>query len=150
MKNLFDTGVAEEVKSRIQSLKPSSTALWGKMNVAQMLAHCVKPMEVGLGEADAPPSGFIKKLFGRLIKGVVTSPKPYKQSLPTDPTFVTIDKSVEFDQARNQLLAILDRYVKNQDQVAHIPHPFFGKLTKTECGISQFKHLDHHLKQFGA
>ncbi|MFD1127776.1 DUF1569 domain-containing protein [Paenibacillus provencensis] len=29
------------------------------------------------------------------------------------------------------------------------PHPFFGKLTSEEWSIGLYKHLDHHLKEFG-
>jgi len=29
-------------------------------------------------------------------------------------------------------------------------HAFFGSLTGAEWGVSTYKHLDHHLRQFGA
>lgn len=149
MKNLFDPGVADEVKNRIHQLSNRSTPLWGKMNVSQMMAHCVKPMQVALGEISLKKAGFLKRIMGRMIKAVVVSPKPYKPNLPTDPGFVTVTDAVEFETARQELLATFERYMQNQDRVADIPHPFFGKLTKHECGLSQFKHLDHHLRQFG-
>jgi hypothetical protein len=30
------------------------------------------------------------------------------------------------------------------------PHAFFGSLTPDEWAILMYKHLDHHLRQFGA
>lgn len=150
MKNLFDPGVVDEIHHRINQLSNTSSSQWGKMNVAQMLAHCVKPMEMALGEIPVTKAGFFKRIIGRMIKSVVTSPKPYKQGLPTDPTFVTISTEYDFNQSKERLITMLNRYMQQQNNVANIPHPFFGKLTKEECGMSQFKHLDHHLRQFGA
>ncbi len=149
MKNLFDTGVVDEIQQRINTLTTNSAPLWGKMNVSQMLAHCQRPMEVALGEMSTTPAGFLKKIFGRLIKGVITSPKPYKQNLPTDPSFVTDTTEYDFGLEKEKLHVTLERYMRNQDKVADIPHPLFGKLTKEECGKSQYKHLNHHLGQFG-
>ncbi|MBL7766163.1 MAG: DUF1569 domain-containing protein [Chitinophagaceae bacterium] len=149
MKNLFHDGVEAGIQERIAKLSPSSSPLWGKMNVAQMLAHCICPLELAMGEATAAPSGFFKKLLGRLIKGVVVSPKPYKHDLPTDPTFVTVTDSFEFQTQKDKLLSTIARFIQKQDTVADFKHPFFGKLTKDEWGMSQYKHLDHHLNQFG-
>ena len=30
------------------------------------------------------------------------------------------------------------------------PHPFFGPLKPQQWAILMYKHLDHHLRQFGA
>jgi hypothetical protein len=149
MKNLFDAGIADEIRQRIHSITPATTPRWGKMNIAQMLAHCQRPMEMALGEIPVTPAGFFKKILGRMIKGVITSPKPYKQGLPTDPSFITTATAHDFNLQKEKLLTTLDRYLSQQDKIADIPHPFFGKLTKVECGTSQYKHLDHHLTQFG-
>ena len=40
MKNVFDPAVTAELIHRIEQLQPTSPALWGKMSVDQMLAHC--------------------------------------------------------------------------------------------------------------
>ena len=40
MKNLFEPATVEEVKQRMAQLRPDSERQWGKMNVAQMVAHC--------------------------------------------------------------------------------------------------------------
>lgn len=40
MKNIFQTEVTQEIISRINNLLPNTPALWGKMSVSQMLAHC--------------------------------------------------------------------------------------------------------------
>jgi hypothetical protein len=149
MKNIFDPGVKEEIMQRIHSLHHTQSPLWGKMNVAQMLAHCVRPLALAMGEAEAKPVGFLMALLGKLVKKTVLSEKPFKQNLPTDPTFVTTAGTFEFEDARAQLVSTIHRFIEKQDTVPDFKHPFFGKLTKEEWGKSQYKHLDHHLKQFG-
>ena len=58
---------------------------------------------------------------------------------------------------RQQVRSILsgnssfDRFVNGGPRVCTThPHPFFGRLTPAEWAIQQYKHLDHHLRQFGA
>ncbi|MCC7029420.1 MAG: DUF1569 domain-containing protein [Chitinophagaceae bacterium] len=148
MKNIFSPEVKEEILQRIGSLQNTDTPLWGKMNAAQMLAHCVRPLALAMGEAQAKPAGFLMALLGKLVKKTVLSEKPFKQNLPTDPTFVTTADTFEFSAAQQQLTNTVRRFVEKQDIVADFKHPFFGKLTKEEWGKSQYKHLDHHLSQF--
>lgn len=149
MKNLFHPGVKDEILERIKSLNNTHTPIWGKMNVAQMQAHCIRPLALAMGEAEAKPASFIMSLMGKLVKQTVVSEKPFKQGLPTDPTFITIASEFDFDDTQKQLIAAIKRFVEKQDIVPDFKHPFFGKLTKDEWGRSQYKHLDHHLRQFG-
>lgn len=48
------------------------------------------------------------------------------------------------------LIIHLNKFHKNGPEtcISH-PHPFFGKLTSEQWGKGIYKHLDHHLKQFG-
>lgn len=149
MKNLFHPGVREEIIERIKSLQPDSTPLWGKMNTAQMQAHCIRPLALVMGEAEAKPAGFIMRLLGKMIKRTLLSEKPYKHNLRTDPTFLTSASEFDFTETQQQLLEAVERFVSKQDVLADFVHPLFGKLTKDEWGRSQYKHLDHHLQQFG-
>jgi hypothetical protein len=59
MYNLFESTTATEIISRIEKLQPTSEAQWGKMNVAQMLAHCSGPLEVYFAEKKKRFDGFV-------------------------------------------------------------------------------------------
>ena len=50
MKNLFEPGAVQEVMTRIEQLKPSAQRQWGKMDVAQMMAHCSAALEMASGK----------------------------------------------------------------------------------------------------
>lgn len=149
MKNLHDNAVLQEVIARLNTLRPDSQRQWGKMNVSQMLAHCSNALEVTLGERTTK-QGLMGKIFGPLAKKSITSEKPFSRNLPTDPGFVIVDP-VDFDKEKIRLIDKLTR-VSQMDplKTAAARHPFFGKMTADEWNRLNYKHLDHHLHQFGA
>lgn len=149
MKNIFHPGVKEEIIDRIKLLNNTHNPLWGKMNVAQMLTHCSRPLKVVLGEVDLGATGFMLRLIGKFIKRSVVSEKPFKQNLPTSPAFVTIADEFDFEAAQLELIDTVNRFVAYEDHVSEFHHPIMGKLSKDEWARSQYKHLDHHLRQFG-
>jgi hypothetical protein len=148
MQNLFQPESATGIVMRIARLKPAAKALWGKMNAAQMLAHCKAPLEVALGDRILKHS-FIGWLFGKMAKKKMLKEPPFQHNLPTEGTFVVKDERV-FSDEQEQLFTLIKRFAEADPQtIAARVHPFFGKMTIDEWGILQWKHLDHHLRQFG-
>ena len=145
VKNLFDPAVKQDIIDRINKLTPESKALWGKMNVGQMLAHCQMPIGVAFGEHQLKGS-FILKLIGPLFKSVLYNEKPYKRSLPTDKSFVMTDQK-DFEKEKNKLLEMVNQF--SETKMINEKHPAFGRLTKEQWSKATWKHLDHHLQQFG-
>lgn len=149
MKSLFDPKTLDEMLSRLRSLSNDSERKWGKMSVAQMLAHCQTPMCLAIGDVKLKRS-LLGKLIGRMIKGKVVGPKPFKQGLPTDARFVVKDER-DFATEHTALSALVERYAAGgPDGISKDPHPFFGPMTPEEWDALMWKHLDHHLQQFGA
>ena len=148
MPSLFEPAVSESILNRIQKLTPESKALWGKMNVAQMLAHINTVLKLATGEGTYKPN-LIGILLGPWIKKVVLNEKPYKHNLPTGPGFVIADKR-DFDIEKENLMNTYQKFIEGGTANADgKKHPIFGKLTADEWGFSQWKHIDHHLQQFG-
>jgi transposase InsO family protein len=119
------------------------------MNVAQALAHCSGVLELALGDR-RPPRELIGRIFGRLLKRLaVTSEAPIRRNAPTLKEFVVLDER-NLDAERNRLMALLERFAAGGAAVCtDHPHPFFGRMTPQEWGTFEYKHLDHHLRQFG-
>ncbi len=148
MQNLFDKTAYAEIMNRMGLLKAESERKWGKMNAAQMMAHCSEAFKIPLTDKKFPRM-FISYLFGWLAKKQVTSDKPYKEGLPTAPDFVIKDeRNFETEKARLEK-CITDFNTLGPDNTCKHPHPFFGSLTKAEWGNAMYKHMDHHLRQFG-
>ena len=149
MKSLFRPDDNAEVVARIQSLRVGAKAQWGKMDAAQMLAHCQTAMRVATGDLKLKRSLF-GLLFGRLAKKSLTRPEPFKRGLPTAPEFVVRDAR-DFTGEQRGLVELVQRFgQRGPAGLTREQHPFFGPLTAEEWDLLQWKHLDHHLRQFGA
>jgi hypothetical protein len=149
MKNLFEPSVVHELKERVNALRRDSERVWGKMNAAQMLAHCSVSMEGAVGEK-RPPRIFIGRLLGPIAKPDFLNEKPMKHNSPTDKSFV-IKEDRDFVVERERLLGLIDRFAAGgPGGCTKHPHSFFGALTPEEWARGMYKHLDHHLRQFGA
>lgn len=148
MQNLFDTDTYTNMVSRLNSLSPENNAEWGKMNVAQMLAHCKEAFKVPLSEKKLPRL-FIGRILGPLVKAKLYNESPWKQSLPTSPNFIIKDAR-DFNLEKRELLDLVNKfYAAGPMGITKHPHPMFGRFTPEQWGKSMFKHLDHHLRQFG-
>lgn len=145
VKDLFDAEVKKNIVRRVNALTPGSRALWGKMKVQQMLRHVQLPMLVPYGRHE-PQGSLLLKLLGPMMKGVLYNDKPYRKSLPTDQTYVVKDEK-EFETERQKLLTLLEEFVP--ENLKREVHPIFGKMTMEQWSKSMWKHLDHHLTQFG-
>jgi len=149
MKNLFDRARVEEVKQRIAQLRPDSERQWGTMNAPQMTAHCAAGLELALGDR-LPPRLFFGTIVGWLIKPLVFgNDKPMRRNSPTVEGLVVTDDR-DLGTERERLCGLIDRFAAaGPTGCTTHPHSFFGRLTPEEWAILMYKHLDHHLRQFG-
>lgn len=148
MKNLFDPATAKDVKQRIDQLRPDSERHWGRMTPAQAMAHCSLGLEMAEGKIRPR-----RKLIGRIIGGIVKrkalgNGEPMRRN---SPTMIAVEDLREFEAEREHLHGLIDKFVAAGAQgcTTH-PHSFFGHLTPEQWAELTYKHLDHHLRQFGA
>ena len=148
MKNLFHPEALQEITSRINQLRPESERKWGKMGPAQMLAHCAQAMQTSVGSAK-PKRMFISYLAGPFLRKLTVNQKRFQKNLPTDPNFLINDQR-DFETEKARLLGLINQFISNGPaKVPAHPHPLFGKLNADQWGGLAYKHLDHHLRQFG-
>lgn len=147
MKSLFDTTAATEITQRLEKLTPTTSAQWGKMNVGQMMTHCSIALELYFGQKTIKRP-LIALLLGPFAKRQMLSPKPWSKNLPTAKELIPT-ATADFEKEKKQLLYWVDRFVQEGPALPPVPHPFFGKMTTNDWGLHQYKHLNHHLTQFG-
>jgi hypothetical protein len=148
MKNLFQTDAVDEVVARIDKLQPTSPRQWGKMDVAQMLAHCTATMDMACGQLNRPRV-FVGYILGPFVKPMLTNDKPLSRNSPTDEK-LKISDARDFIQEQKQLKERIRQFHDvGEVQCTKHPHPFFGRLTAQEWATGMYKHLDHHMRQFG-
>jgi Protein of unknown function (DUF1569) len=149
MKNVFDLNVCTEIIERINKLTPESEAQWGKMNVAQMLAHCNVTYEMAYENIHAKPGAFKRFILKLFVKKVVVNETPYKKNNPTAPEF-KMAGSKEFEKEKERLVTYINKTQElGPDYFEGKESHSFGILTKDEWNNMFYKHLDHHLRQFG-
>jgi len=149
MKNLFEAARVEEVKARVAQLRPDSTRLWGKMSPAQAVAHCAAAMELAVGDR-VPPRMFVGRIIGGMVKPrLLGNDEPMRRNSPTANDLVVRDER-DLGMEQERLCRLIDRFAAaGPEGCTTHPHSFFGRLTADEWATLTYKHLDHHLRQFG-
>jgi hypothetical protein len=148
MHDVFETTHGDGIVARIEALRPDAVRQWGKMTAAQMLAHCAIAVEAANGERPMKQI-FLGKLLGPFVRKTMLGPKPYSRGAPTGRLLVVADAR-DFATEQSRLLAALRRLrAIGPDAAAQHPHGFLGRMTGEDWGRAQWKHLDHHLRQFG-
>ena len=149
MKNIFDQNDVNEMIDRINQLKPTTPAQWGKMNVGQMLAHCCVPYDMALTDKYPKPNFLMRALAKLFAKSMVVGPKPYSHNSRTAPEFIITEPKV-FEDEKNRLITNIRKtkefgptYFDGKESLS------FGPLSTDEWNTLFYKHLDHHLGQFG-
>ncbi|MEM7085605.1 MAG: DUF1569 domain-containing protein [Bacteroidota bacterium] len=146
MKSLFDDETYSEIRNRLNNLSENSERQWGKMTPGQLACHLQMPLNIILEKADygVKPNWLVNLLF----KKTMYSDKLWRKNLPTAKGFkITDDKDFATEKAK--LEALLDEFDAQRDRTHWQPHPAFGPLTKDQWGKMQYKHLDHHFRQYG-
>ena len=148
MNSIFEPTTKSEILRRIDSLTPQSQALWGKMSVSQMLKHCSEGAGLATGALRAKRS-FIGRTIGPFFKSLTVNEKPFSKNSPTLPQLV-ITGDPDFEKERAHLRRVVEELSDGGPSKTGVqPHPFFGKLEPEAWGTLSYKHLDHHLRQFG-
>lgn len=149
MKNLFEAATVSEVKERMALLRADSERQWGKMNAAQAVEHCSRSMELALGDR-RPPRMLIGRILGPMVKKrAFVESEPMRKNSPTVPGLQVMEER-NLGEERARLCGLIDRFAAaGAKGCTDHPHSFFGRLTPEEWSAWMYKHLDHHLRQFG-
>lgn len=149
MKSLFEPTVMNEVTDRMARLRPDSERLWGKMNAAQMLAHCSAGMGMAEGKV-TPPRILLGRLLGPFAKNsLIVKGEPMRRNAMTVKSMLVTDER-DFMIERERLRESVVRFASGGPAMCtKHPHFFFGPLTPGEWAVLAYQHLDHHLRQFG-
>jgi hypothetical protein len=149
MKNLFEAATAKEIKERIAKVGPDCQRQWGKMTAPQAMAHCSAAMEWAVGDS-VTPRMFVGRILGPMFKSMVLKDeKPMGRNAPTVKSLVVADER-DLGKECARLSSLVERFCAGGPQgCTKNPHAFFGQMTPEEWAALMYKHVDHHLRQFG-
>lgn len=148
MNSIYDKTSSDAMIERINKLTIDSQPLWGKMSVAQMLRHCKLACDVAFDKMDLKVN-FLMKLLGKMIKKKVFYGGDMGKNSPTAKEFI-ITENLDFESEKKALIENIIRFSnEGKSSIKLTSHPFWGKMTHEDWDALMWKHLDHHLKQFG-
>ena len=145
MKAIFNPRDHLGLHDRIQQLKTTSQARWGHMTALQMVAHLSDSLRMASGELEMKPRRvpFRFSPLKELVLYVLPLPKvlPSSELIGRKPA----DWSIEIADLRDALNWVVQR---GAEALAPV-HPAFGKMSAKQWGVLIYRHMDHHLRQFG-
>lgn len=149
MKDIFQPQTIRELQDRVLNLNKDSEAQWGSMTVYQMLKHCSENDHMLL-RGKTFKRLLIGRLFGKMaLRSNIKDDAPLSKNSPTHPD-LKIKGDGDVDKQKQVWLSLLNKYPeKRETDYADFVHPFFGKMNQEQIGRFAFKHIDHHLRQFG-
>ena len=146
MDSIFDKTGNEAIIARINSLTTESKGLWGKMTVDQMCKHCTSAINVAFGKQDVKVN-FLIRFLGKMLKDKVFNGE-FKRNSPTAKEFI-FTNHYDLEIAKKDFVESFSQFAQGQQSIKVMDHPFWGKMTYEDWDKLMWKHVDHHLKQFG-
>lgn len=148
MGSILNENDREAICKRLRTLTTSSTPRWGKLNVTGMLQHLHLSAQMALGDLEV--ASVNKRVFQMFpLKHLLLYVLPFPKGAPTaQELYPGPESSLEKEQAA--LIALVDRIGTGPRNGPGPAHPLFGPMSRGEWATVTYKHIDHHLKQFGA
>jgi hypothetical protein len=147
MRSLWDADARAEIAARVERLSPTSARLWGHMTIGEMLSHVGRVQRVPLGDlapGRVPGICRFRPLAYALIHWI-----PWPKGRIQSPPGAVAAPSASFEEDRTAVLELIRRFAEKDPRGGWPPHPLFGPLTGRDWGVFSYRHLDHHLRQFG-
>ncbi len=146
MKTAWNDADYRELCTRLDRLQASASPKWGRMTAPQMLCHCTDALRMVSGALPTAPKN--APIRFPPLKQLIIYWLPWPKGVPTAPELLARAPSEwhgELVTLREELAAL----VKRGRSGPFVPHPAFGRLTPRAWGVLVYRHLDHHLRQFG-
>lgn len=146
MNSLFDPEARGRVVARVGRLTPGAVRQWGQMSVAEVQVHLAGQLRMALGELPVAPKRV--PLRYPVLKQLAVYWLPWPKGAPTAPE-LRATPPAEWESDRAALLELIERFAARGPREKWPDHPAFGRLSGRAWGVLAYRHLDHHLRQFG-
>lgn len=150
MKNLLENADREALIARLQHLGPDSRRRWGTMTAEQVIPHLTDPLRVAIGDRTAQPLNSFMSM--PVLSTFAVWWMPWPKGAPTAESFIQGKGGtppVEFERDKQTLLLTIHRFANHPENKPFHASPVFGPLSRRAWGRLMWRHLDHHLRQFG-
>ena len=148
MRTILNEADRAAIRQRIGYVTSASVPRWGRMDAKAMLTHLRLSALMALGEL--PVACKSKRVFQVFpVKHLILHVVPFPKGAPTAPELLVPD-AAPVEAIRSELVSLVERIGAGPCEGDGPVHPLFGRLSLREWGVATYKHVDHHLRQFGA
>ena len=147
MKSIWQDETRRELSDRVGAVVWDRRAEWGKFSAPKMVCHLADSLKMAMGDLKVPS----KRLPIRYppLKQFIIYLAPFPRSAPTAPELL-VRAPREWANDIADVQDLLARAGSARTTATWPEHPAFGKLSKRAWGVLIYRHMDHHLRQFGA
>ena len=147
MKSIWQDEDRQEINDRLTRVAWDRPAAWGKFTAPRMICHLADSLKMAMG--DLPVASKHLPIRYPPLKQFIIYVAPFPKGAPTAPELLARAPR-EFSSDIADVQALLARAGSARTTDTWPEHPAFGKLSKRAWGVLIYRHMDHHLKQFGA
>ncbi len=152
MPTLADSVTRDQLRRRLDGLRPDTSPRWGKFTASAMLSHITDTLRMAMGEL--PVGARLGPAWVRMapMKQLLMFVLPFPKNLPTAPELIARgahEPARDWAAVRAEFESALERIGGRGANEPWPTHPFFGPLTGSAWKLFQYRHCDHHLRQFG-
>lgn len=146
LNTLFDPMRRHELLARLENLTPQHQPQWGRMTAPQMVCHVSAGLRQCLGEIDL---GRGRGLLARWpLNWLTIHMLPWPKGAKTAPGLLTIAPRT-WDADVSALRELIERFGARDPAGPWPPSVVFGDIAGKTWGVLEYRHLDHHFRQFG-
>lgn len=156
MRSLLDPNARASLTRRLESLRPDTPARWGSFDAPGMLSHLIQSLRVTVGDAEMPPEPTPLLVRRGPLRYLLIHTLPFPRGLATSPVLLERPPLAPDRRGADEWAAECGRFTELLDRIGSRPadgpwptHAAFGAMSGREWGVLQYRHADHHFRQFG-
>ena len=151
MSTLLDDAARATIEARLRGLRQDSVRRWGRMTPHQTVCHLSDAFKMALNARPAAP---VPTRFRPVVRFVALRlPLPWPRgrikTVPEAEQGIGGTPPTEFERDRDELLTLISRFSEAEPQQRCTTHPILGPMSTDLWGRWAYRHMDHHLRQFG-
>jgi hypothetical protein len=146
--SLRDPAGRRFILGRLAALTPGHPRRWGRMEPAHLLPHLASGLRMALGERtlEGTPGGGLR---GAIWRYLAIHRLPWPEGKIQSPPGAFSTPSLGWERDRELVADLIERFATAPPETMGAAHPTFGPMKPRDWDVLQYRHLDHHLRQFG-
>jgi hypothetical protein len=142
---LHDDATRAQLIARLDALSPAAAGQWGRMKADQMLFHLGAGLATAIGELQCESK--VTPMLRYMVRWIALY-GPWPKEAPTAKEFLA-EGAYDFEVERVRVKQLMLKLAARPIQGRWPAHPAFGPLSGRQWSLLQYRHVDHHLRQFG-